>query len=434
MVLVYVDAITTRMQYAFQFVLKEIAGMEWAFSTDQLFFHQYEGPKFNYSAKAISNELHLKPATLLFENGIDSNRFTKSVKHLNEWFPGNLPELENLDIFAATFYLISRYEEYFESKYDNYGRYIPQQSILVKLDLLQTPVIDQWAIHFRKLLLARFPQLSYQKRSYAVQPTIDVDRAFLFKARPFFNQLGAIGKELITLKWGQLKDRLLTVFGWTNDVYDVFIALEKLHASHQLKAIYFLHCANDEAPDKNINLTNRDFLLLIQQLSLSATVGLHSSFKSFNNPTKLKEELAFLTAKLGYAIDLNRQHFLCWNPTLYPENLLKNGFRNDYTMGYPQRNGFRAGTCTPFLHYNLQKEKIEALSWHPLAIIESAYQAYPQEQNKEQWACWHEIITAVKQVDGTLTIAYHNHSYSNYGPFKGWAATYDKLIQMATEQ
>ena len=60
---------------------------------------------------------------------------------------GDLP----FDVFAASFYLISRYEEYLPHEKDMYGRYAHENSLAYKERFLQLPLINIWLTELVKL-------------------------------------------------------------------------------------------------------------------------------------------------------------------------------------------------------------------------------------------------------------------------------------------
>ena len=52
------------------------------------------------------------------------------------------------DFFAASFYLVSRYEEYLPHLKDSYNRYKAEESIAYKYGFLEKPIINIWAKNF----------------------------------------------------------------------------------------------------------------------------------------------------------------------------------------------------------------------------------------------------------------------------------------------
>jgi hypothetical protein len=84
---------------------------------------------------------------LLFQQGIHIQELNESA--LNGCallFPSKLNAALQFDVFSATFYLVSRYEEYLPHLKDQHGRFKANQSVLYKLGVLNEPVVNQWAL------------------------------------------------------------------------------------------------------------------------------------------------------------------------------------------------------------------------------------------------------------------------------------------------
>src|SRR5690606_35995512 len=98
-------------------------------------------------------------------------------KGYNAFFPvkaGLLP----FDLFAATFYLISRYEEYLPHQRDKHNRYNHQDSVCFKGKFLEYPIVNIWVTRLKSLLEELFPYLLISRPAFTFTPTIDIDNAF----------------------------------------------------------------------------------------------------------------------------------------------------------------------------------------------------------------------------------------------------------------
>src|SRR5690606_34476047 len=85
------------------------------------------------------------------------------------------------DIFAAGFYLLSRYEEYSNPEKDSHGRFEAISSLAYKKGFLPKPVIDEWAFAIFKILKKRFPELRHTSRRFLFIPSLDIDHAYYLK-------------------------------------------------------------------------------------------------------------------------------------------------------------------------------------------------------------------------------------------------------------
>jgi hypothetical protein len=102
-------------------------------------------------------------------------------------------------------------------------------------------------------------------------------------------------------------------------------------------------------------------------------------------------------------------------PTTY-RNYIDLEISSDYTMGYPKSIGFRAGTCTPFLFYDLDYEIQTPLMIHPYQLMDSALLKKASFLDKKETLL--QAISEVKKVNGTFTFVFHNYAFS---PLKKWS-------------
>jgi len=110
--LLFAENRTPRLRYITGFIGEALTGQPLSISMDPQEFEQYKGPKINYSNSILPGiGLQVQPAGLLFETGIRPQAITCENSNGTIVFfktNGDLP----FDIFAASFYLLSRYEEY----------------------------------------------------------------------------------------------------------------------------------------------------------------------------------------------------------------------------------------------------------------------------------------------------------------------------------
>ena len=163
--LIYTTTITPRLQYITDFSGKEIIGTTFKLTTDRDYYSKYENTKINYSAERIAaNEFWLKPHTLLFENTISQQPIQCfNVNGYKAFFKtdGDLP----FDIFAASFYLLSRYEEWLPHQKDLYGRYAHENSLAFSEKFLEIPVVNFWLkIKFSNIILKWIELIYFDKK------------------------------------------------------------------------------------------------------------------------------------------------------------------------------------------------------------------------------------------------------------------------------
>ena len=175
MLLVYTHKITPRLTYTFKHLCKRIIGIEVSFTSKIEDFIAHDSIKMSYAKQPLSKEIFVQSHSLLFEQGLSDIDIT-----VNDWdetkgffATGERSDLP-YDIFAASFYLLSRYEEYLPHVKDDYGRFLATESLAFKEDFLQEPVVDVWAYKLKTILQERFPEFVFPKRQYKIEPIIDI--------------------------------------------------------------------------------------------------------------------------------------------------------------------------------------------------------------------------------------------------------------------
>jgi hypothetical protein len=428
--LIYCPKVTPRIKYIFNFIFREVILCDFEFTSIASDFNKHGLPKISYAEVPLDNELFFSAAPLLKAHRVEPVELKLTTfGEIKVPFPVEHSALP-FDIFAASFYFLSRYEEYLPFGGDDHQRFPANQSLQYQLDVLKVPIIDNWALLLKNILAKAFPSLSFGKRKFQFIPTIDVDRAYHFRSSGLLRNTLRIVKAAAHLNTEKIINIISTGLGKV-DPFDTFGYLAYAHEQYRLKPIYFflLSKKGHEVFDQNIDPANEAFKALIAEIAGTAQIGLHSSYASNTDNNKLEEELLRLEAICNRKTDRSRQHFLKMNlPHTYLQ-LIKAGINHDYSMGYATQIGFKAGTCTPFFWYDLQLEKQSHLKVHPFAVMDVTLQHYLKLSPAQAVAKIEEMITQVKLVNGTFCSLWHNESLSETGKWKGWKQVYDEMLK-----
>ena len=148
--------------------------------------HEYASSayfKIYYSNERIeAGEIQISPHVLLFEAG------TRTLQPICFKHNGYTAFFEargdiEFDLFAAIFFLLSRYEEYLPHEKDRFGLYAHHNSIAYKEDFLHQPLINIWLTNFQTLLEEKFAGIEFSKHRFSFLPTYDIDIAWGYKYR-----------------------------------------------------------------------------------------------------------------------------------------------------------------------------------------------------------------------------------------------------------
>lgn len=436
MITIYTHKVSTRLEYTLNFILKEYFGIDFTIETDAVRFRDSEGAKINYSMDDFGGTLqnkafHIFPTLLLFQEDLTEHQITvKEWEGVKIFYPvtkGDLP----FDIFAATFFLISRYEEYLYAKRDRFDRYDPRNSIAWKNGFLYEPVVNIWLNKFGKLLKSHFPNIAIKQPKYTFQPTIDIDNAWAYLHKGFFRTAGGLAMNMVRGGFVNIDKRLKVLLRMKKDPFDTYETIDYIHEKYNLKPNIFFLMGNYGGNDKSVSPMNKSFQNLIRRYNEISHVGVHASFSSNNNYSQLTEEIGFLNEIIGSEVLSNRFHFIKIKMPASYENLIDNGITHDYSMGYASRLGFRAGFAGQFYFFNLRTNSATNLRIHTFQLMDATLNFYNKLTPSQAFEKSAEIIDKVKNVNGELTTVWHNESLSGINPWKGWGELYEKVVEYA---
>jgi hypothetical protein len=428
-VIVFTNSITHRLTYIAGFLGKQLTGKPFLVTDKLSEFENYTDPKINYSEKRITvNEYWIVPHSLLFEETIQPQSINCFEVNGNKAFfktTGDFP----FDIFAAAFYLLSRYEEYLPHEKDEYGRYDYKNAIAFKENFLHLPLINTWIESFKESLKEKFPLFTVHHSPFTFLPTYDIDEAWSFKHKQWWRSAGAAVRDLVRGRWKNFSFRRSVLNNKATDPYDSYEWMDNLHREYKLKPVYFfLVAAKNGIYDKNILPTETDLQTLIRKHSEKYSVGIHPSWRSGDEPALLKQEKESLEKITTKKITASRQHYIRFTLPHTFRHLIDAGIKEDFSMGYGSINGFRASAASPFYWYDLEKEEQTYLLLYPYCFMDA--NAYYEQKLTAQQALeeMQHYYQEVKKVNGTLSMIWHNNFFGTEERFHGWKEVYRKFI------
>jgi hypothetical protein len=436
-IILYSQTVSPRLDYAARYIFEDLMGLAlyWASSAEE-FTAESDAAKILLQNNA---DITVSETPALYvDNRIlsPSDKIHPASELENKWqtvmFPApvaaNGTMLLDFDVFSAVFFLLSRYEEYRENvPLDNYGRFPATSSFLYKTGRLQSPVINIWASVLREKLQRIYPALKFTLPKFETVPTIDIDHGFLVKNKPFYKQAGGLVKNP-----KQFLRRLSVMFGVSEDPFFNLSDIVELHRSLGLKSKLFFHCANYKNGIDNANaLPSKKYAELLKSFSYAEDIeaGLHLSYSAAfsNNYTLAQNEKSLLEKFTQNKIYSNRNHFLMLSLPQTYAMLESIHIINDYTMGYADCAGFRAGCCTPFHWYDLKNERKTSLRVFPLACMDATFFRYMRCTEDEAFEKMTELREEVRIMNGVFIPLFHNETLALSGK-KTWQQ-YEDLLQ-----
>ena len=166
--LIYTPKITSRIQYSFELIFDSILNIDYDLSEDIVFFQNFSGPKLNYSKKQLENEFFIKAYGLLSERGISDQEIIFDKWNELPIFFKIKDSVLPFDIFSASFYLVSRYEEYLPHIKDKYERFDAKESLAFKNNFLHRPLINLWVAELKNIFKMKLPSLKFPQNNILI--------------------------------------------------------------------------------------------------------------------------------------------------------------------------------------------------------------------------------------------------------------------------
>ncbi|MDR3716227.1 MAG: polysaccharide deacetylase family protein [Puia sp.] len=428
--LLYTTYQTPRLQYVIGFISEELFDEPLETTTRKEAFLLKDGFRLNYSETEFSeDEFYLRPVSLLFENDIRPRTIDCFELNYHKVFfetAGDLP----FDIFAACFYLLSRYEEYLPHAKDEYGRFSHTASLAFREGFLHMPLVNIWLQEFRKALQKKFPAMAFRHRSFKFIPTYDIDMAYSFLHKGWKRNLGGLLGSVLKGKWTAASQRIQVLRGRKKDPFDAYEWLDSLHLYCRMKACYFfLVAAGKSRYDKNIDPEKKVMTDLIRYHAAGYRVGVHPSWQSGDDPALLSAEIARMAGLTGNKILMSRQHYIRFDlPDTY-RRLLSSGIEQDFSMGYGTINGFRASVASSFYWYDLEKEEQTSLRLFPFCFMDA--NAYYEQKYTHVQAMIElmQYYHAIKKVNGLMVTIWHNSFLGSDPAFDDWKKLYEIFLK-----
>ena len=157
--------------------------------------------------------------------------------------------------------------------------------------------------------------------------------------------IGGVFTDLIRFNLKNIYTRFLVIFRLKKDPYDTFNWIINKQKQVTDKFLFFFLVGKFSTYDKNISLIKQPFINIIKLVSDYSKIGLKLSFFALSNLDILKNEKADIESITNRDLTISRNSFSKVNLPINYRNLIKLNIREDYTMGYVNKNGFRASTC-----------------------------------------------------------------------------------------
>lgn len=424
---VLLESPSPRARYVTRHVFERMMGWPLVFAASREELRSCPGAKLSYGALPVDGAVHV-PA---------SGWFDTPPKNAKPTLEGTGRELvifpcgPRSDVLAAIFHLISLEAEYLPYSRDPHGRILANELPLVMAKAHEIPLADIWVLRLAEQLRKCFPELPEPIRTYRHVLTVDVDNGMRYAARSWQRAMGASAKDLATGGFARLFERWTVRMGGKTDPYAFFVDRLSEVRDKSDRMIAFVLTRGDGRFDHAARIDHPAYVDLLNRLAGTAEIGLHPSYESSRDERMIGQEGALLGKVTGRPIAVSRQHFLRWRMPDTFRALIANGFREDHSIGFSDRIGFRAGTCTPFPWYDLERDEETSLMMHPFAVMDSALADGSGEELRRGVGDMKRMSDVVREVNGTFVSVWHDRFLSGHAEFKGGPEAMRELVEHA---
>jgi hypothetical protein len=339
-----------------------------------------------------------------------------------------------VDIIAAIFFMLSRWEETVIPTRDEHGRFPGTASVAYKQDLLDRPIVDEYALILREWIKTLVPDWKPNPRPFSVKLSHDVDRMQYFPNWSI--AVRTLGRDVLKHRspkraWQTGIEAIAQAIAPDqNPYYQSIRSLAELSHEYGLGNDAFYFMAAEPAPwDNGYNPASLLVKRCIEDLRQQGfEIGFHPGYHTFDNPERLAAEKARIDRVFGETSYGGRQHYLRFRVPDTWQHWAQVGLTYDSTMIHADHEGFRCGTCHPFRPFDVKRNRELDLWEYPLIVMDVTLHQYRKLTPDQGKARILELARRCQRVGGTFTLLWHNSSVGK--EWQPWWRVYEQVVEI----
>lgn len=336
-----------------------------------------------------------------------------------------------IDIFASSFFMLTRWEEYANKNRDEHNRFPAYESLAYKQDFLDRSIVNEYVEMLKNMLYELGLEQKTRTRSYQLVLTHDVD--FIYKWDTFSKFMRHLVGDLVLRK--SIKELFLSTYYYIqvklkkkNDPFDTFDYLMDVSENLNTKSYFFFMAKGITKFDNFYKSDSAEALNLVSKIKKRGHyVGIHPSYNAYNNLNQLENEKAELEENLDSNISFGREHFLRFEVPTTWQIWEDNSMSWDSTVGYADKEGFRCGVCYEYRVFNILTRKKLNLKEKPLIVMEMSLATQNNMTSIEMDKKIKSLICKVKKYNGEFVFLWHNSSF-NIKEWRDYKNTYENVL------
>lgn len=331
-----------------------------------------------------------------------------------------------IDIFASSFFMLTRWEEYANKTRDLHNRFSACESLAYRNEFLDRPVVNEYVEMLWNMLKCLGCIQKRKERKYELVLTHDVDNIFKWKNFGLFTR--NIAGDIIKRKNVSLAlENIKQYFG--KNPYDTFDYLMNLSEKKGIKSHFFFMSGGTSKLDNNYSINQPFAKKIIEKIkNRGHLIGFHPSYNAYNDQRQWKKEYSVLSTEVSQKVKMGRQHYLRFEVPTTWQIWEDNNMKWDSTLTYPEKEGFRCGTCYEYSVFNILSRKKLKLKEMPLEVMEVTMVGYQNLVPKIMQKKIIKLINNVKKYNGKFVFLWHNSSFSGelWGKYK---IVYEEILR-----
>lgn len=320
------------------------------------------------------------------------------------------------DVLTLSFLLLSRAEELLLPQRDQYGRFRWEYSLAKKYSFIDLPVVDEWAMLLRQFLLERLDEETLGTHGLSLRPTHDMDTARRFPGL-FAAARTILGGDLLRLRSPGTALTSLKQYAAcrTHPEQDPELlgaeALLELSRKHGLTSEFYFMGPEKGEEDFFYDVSAPAVRAFAERAKATGMIcGFHPSRLTPADASCFRAEWERVSRALDIPVDCGRQHFLCFDAARTPRIWAETGMRYDSTLGYPDHEGFRCGTCHAYPLYDLEADCPLPVLERPLIAMDGTLRDYRGLSRSEALESLQRLFERSYAVGGDFVVLWHNGS------------------------
>jgi len=315
-----------------------------------------------------------------------------------------------IDIFASSFFLLSRWEEYANKTRDLYDRFPVAASLAYKSDFLNRPIVNEYVEMLWNILKYLACNQKRKEKKYELVLTHDVDNIFKWKNFGLFvrNICGDIIKRK---KTSLALEDIRHYFG--KNPYEMFDFLMDLSEKRGIKSHFFFMSGGTSKFDNNYSINQSFVRKIIEKIkNRGHLIGFHPSYNTYNDQRQWEKEYSNLSIEVLQKAKMGRQHYLRFEIPITWQIWEDNNMKWDSSLSYPEKEGFRCGTCYEYSVFNILTRKKLKLKEMPLEVMEVTMVDYQKLLPEIMEKRIIKLINNVKKYNGKFVLLWHNSNFN----------------------